>query len=90
MQADEAYHHRQLGKAIAATDGEHTSRVEEIINWSLNNSSNAKPLKTKGISDTEIKDAYVFCKRLSFDAGHPSITALKLTPRPPTLTPPLL
>lgn len=78
MQADEVHHHRELGKAIVATAGDHASRVEEIINWSLQKSPNAKPLTPKGaISGTEIRDAYVFYKQLSFDAAHPSITALK-------------
>jgi hypothetical protein len=37
-----------------------------------------RPLTLKAtISGTEIRDAYVFYKQLSFDAGHPSITALK-------------
>ena len=35
MQAEEAYHHRRLGKAIEVTGGEGRSRVQEIINWSL-------------------------------------------------------
>ena len=78
MQADEAYHHRGLGKAIEATSGKGRSRVQEIINWSLQKSPNAKPLTPRAaISGSEIRDAYVFYKQLSFDAGHPSITALK-------------
>ena len=77
MQADEAYHHRGLGKAIEA-GGEGRSSVQEIINWSLQKSPNAKPLTPRAaISGSEIRDAYVFYKQLSFDAGHPSITALK-------------
>jgi hypothetical protein len=78
MYADEIYHHRGLGQAIAATGGERASRVQEIVDWSLQNSPDAKPLTPRGaISGAEIRDIYVFYKQLSFDAGHPSITALK-------------
>lgn len=78
MQADEAHHHRGLGKAIEATGTGGSSRIRKIINQSLQQSPKAKPLNPgEVISGGEIKDAYVFYKQLSFDASHPSITALK-------------
>jgi hypothetical protein len=80
MRADEAHHHRALGEAIKTTldDEEGRSRVQKIIDWSRQKNPKAKKLLSpKGaISGTDIKDAYVFYKQLSFDAGHPSITAL--------------
>jgi hypothetical protein len=83
MEDDEAHHHHgfikaieALGKALEATGREGFSRAEEIVDWSK--SPSAKPLNLRAaISGTEIRDAYVFYKQLSFDAGHPSITALK-------------
>lgn len=78
MKADEVFHHRALGKVIEATGGEGSSRVREIINRSLQQSGKGKALNPgKVLSGGEIKDAYVFYRHLSFDAGHPSITALK-------------
>jgi hypothetical protein len=82
MKADEILHHRALSrvldKAIEATGREVSSRMREIINRSLQQSPKGKALNPKElISGGLIKDAYVFYKHLSFDAGHPSITALK-------------
>lgn len=80
MQADEAHHGHAfakeieaLGGAIEAAGGEGWSCVGEI-----QKSPSAKPLNLKAaISLTDMRSAYVFYKQLSFDAGHPSITALK-------------
>jgi Family of unknown function (DUF5677) len=50
MKADEAHHHRALGEAIKTTldDEEGRSRVQKIIDWSLQKSPKAKKLLTPG------------------------------------------
>jgi hypothetical protein len=75
--------HRGLGKAIKeglveAKVAEGQSRVQEIIEWSVRENPGAKRLTLNTVlSNTDIKEAYVYYKQLSFDAGHPSITAPK-------------
>ena len=65
-------------QAREAMGEESRSRMQGVHQRSRQESPNAKPLKPKdAISGTEISAAYVFYQQLSFDAGHPSITALK-------------
>jgi uncharacterized protein DUF5677 len=78
--------HRDVGEAFKTAFGEEEgrSRVQKIIDWSLLPKAK-KPVSPKSaISGTDFEVAYgvsykhyLFYKQLSFDAGHPSITALK-------------
>jgi hypothetical protein len=88
MRVDEAHHYRAGMEAFKTTleTKEGRSLVQKIIDWSLQKNPKAKkPFGPKSaISGTDFEVAYgvsykhyVFYKQLSFDAGHPSITALK-------------
>ena len=77
MFADEVYYRRVLGQTMLkekqareAIGGEGQSRVRAI--------SKPRPVKPQNvISGTEISSASVIYQKLSSDAAHPSITALK-------------
>jgi hypothetical protein len=78
IKGDTIFHHRGLGVAIAATGGEHQSRVEEIAARSRQQNPKAKALNASSVASRgEMKGAYAIYKQLSSDAGHPSITVLK-------------
>jgi DNA phosphorothioation-dependent restriction protein DptG len=84
MFADEVYHRGAGGETIfkeeqarEAMGEESRARMRAFIKGLRQESQNAKPLKPKdAISGTDVSAAYVFYQQLSFDAGHPSLTAL--------------
>jgi hypothetical protein len=84
MFADEVYHRGAGGETIfkeeqarEAMGEESRARMRAFIKGLRQESPNAKPLKPKdAISGTDVSAAYVFYQQLSFDAGHPSLTAL--------------
>jgi Family of unknown function (DUF5677) len=85
MFADEAYYHHALGQTMLkeeqareAMGGEEQSRIQAIVKQVRQESPNAAPLKPqKVISGTDISSASVLYQKLSSDAAHPSLTALK-------------
>jgi hypothetical protein len=85
MFADEAYYHHALGQTMLkeeqareAMSEEAQSRVQAIVKRVRQESPNAAPLKPqKVVSGTDISSACVIYQKLSSDAVHPSITALK-------------
>jgi hypothetical protein len=85
MFADEAYYHHALGQTMLkeeqareAMGGEEQSRIQAIVKQVRQESPNAAPLKPqKVISSTDISSASVLYQKLSSDAAHPSLTALK-------------
>ena len=85
MFADEVYYRRVFGQTMLkekqareAMGGEGQSRVRAISKRLGKESPNARPLKPQNvISGTEISSASVIYQKLSSDAAHPSITALK-------------
>ena len=84
MVADEVYYRGALGETMfkeeqarEAMGEERRARMRAFIKGLRQESSNAKPLKPKdAISGTDVSAAYAYYQELSFDAGHPSITAL--------------
>ena len=84
MFADEVYHRGASGETLfkeeqarEAMGEESGTRMRAFIKELRKESPNAKPLKPKdAISGTDVGAAYVFYQQLSFDAGHPSVTAL--------------
>ena len=85
MFADEAYYHHALGQTMLkeeqareAMGGEEQSCVQAIVKQVRQESPIAAPLKPqKVISGTDISSASVLYQKLSSDAAHPSLTALK-------------
>lgn len=64
-------------QAREAMGEESRARMRAFIKGLRHESPNAKPLKPKdAISGTDVSAAYAYYQELSFDAGHPSITAL--------------
>jgi Family of unknown function (DUF5677) len=84
MFADEVYHRGALGETLFKEDqsreamGEESlARMRAFVKGLRQESPTAKPLKPKGaISGTDVSAAYAFYQQLSFDAVHPSLTAL--------------
>jgi hypothetical protein len=85
MFADEAFYHHalwqtmlgeELARKIMGVEGQ--SRIQAIVKQVRKKNPNAKPLKPqKIISGTGISSASAIYQKLSSDAAHPSITALK-------------
>ena len=84
MVADEVYYRGAQGETMfkeeqarEATGEESRARMRAFIKELRQENPNAKALNPKNaISGTDISAAYAYYQELSFDAGHPSITAL--------------
>jgi hypothetical protein len=84
MFADEVYYRGARGETMfkeeqtrEAMGEESGARMRAFIKGLRQGSPNAKPLNPKdAISGTDVSAAYVFYQQLSFDACHPSLTAL--------------
>ena len=84
MFADEVYYRGAIAatlfkeeQAREAMGEESAARMRAFIKELHQESPNATPLKPKdAISGTDVGAAYLYYQQLSFDAGHPSVTAL--------------
>jgi hypothetical protein len=78
MFADEAYYHHARGQTMLKEEQARAAMGEEGQSQVRQESPNAAPLKPQNvISGTDISSASVIYQKLSSDAAHPSITALR-------------
>jgi hypothetical protein len=83
MLADEVYYRGAIGETLfkeeqarKAMGEESGARMRAFIKELRKESPNEKPLKPKDATSGTDVGAYVHYQQLSFDAGHPSVTAL--------------